>query len=124
MNMLRELIKIAIISLSFSGLGVQSKNVVELNAKNFDALVDGRKFVFVFFYAPWHKHCQKIVQKFDQVGQAFSDRDDIIVGKVNAYEEVKLATRLWVDDYPMFRFFIKGSTTEERLVTSWSFHRI
>ena len=116
--MLKNFVKVTILLLSLS-LGVKSSNVVELNQKTFDDTVDGTKFSFVFFYAPWHSHSQKILKIFHEVGEAFSDRDDVVIAKVNAYEQVKLATRFWVDDYPMFRFFIKGSKTEERWVNVW-----
>ena len=88
-------------------------NVLQLSEQNFDKYLDGERFVFVMFYAPWHGHCKKILERFHEVGDAFSGREDVIVGKVDAYEEVKLATRFWIDDYPIFRYFIKGSTTEE-----------
>lgn len=88
-------------------------NVVELNAQNFDKQVDGERFVLVFFYAAWHDQCQKILEWYEEVGNAFSPRDDVVIAKVNAYEEMKLGTKYWVDRYPAFRFFIKGSVTEE-----------
>lgn len=92
---------------------IQSSNVVEVNSANFDKIVDGSKFVFVFFYAPWDKQSQKVLEIYDQVGKEFASREDVIVVKANAYEDVKLATRYWVDRYPLFRFFIKGSKVEE-----------
>ena len=89
------------------------KSVHELNQDTFSQIIDGTKFAFVFFYAPWHGHCKKILKTFEHVGDAFTNRADVTVAKVNAYKETKLATRYWVDDYPQFRFFVKGSTTEE-----------
>ena len=94
-------------------LVVSDSNVAELNLKNFDEYVDGERFVFVFFYAAWHEQCQKILVRYDEVANAFDGRDDVIIAKVNAYEEIKLATKYWVDRYPTFRYFIKGSVTEE-----------
>ena len=87
--------------------------VKELMQETFDKVVDGTKFAFVFFYAPWHSHCQKILKTFHQVGEVFAQRKDITVAQVNAYKETKLAIKFWVDDYPQFRFFVKGSVTEE-----------
>ncbi|EDO43544.1 predicted protein [Nematostella vectensis] len=97
----------------FTSTSVHCKKIVEFTNENVDEYVDGSKFVFIFFYAPWDDHCQRILQIFDQVADEFADRDDIVVGKSNAYEDVKIATRYWIDRYPMFRYFIKGSTTEE-----------
>lgn len=87
--------------------------VKELTLTNFDQVVDGKKFVFVFFYAPWHEQCVRLLERYEEVGDTFSSREDVVIAKVNAYEEIKLATRYWVDEYPAFRYFIKGSITEE-----------
>lgn len=87
--------------------------VKELTLTNFDQVVDGKKFAFVFFYAPWHEQCVRLLERYEEVGDTFSSREDVVIAKVNAYEEIKLATRYWVDEYPAFRYFIKGSITEE-----------
>lgn len=92
---------------------VKGSFVVELNLQNFDKYVDGERFVFVFFYAEWQEHCQKILERYEEVANAFYGRDDVVIAKVNAYEEIKLATKYWIDRYPSFRHFIKGSVTEE-----------
>ena len=105
--------KFLVVFLVNSLLVVSGSNVVELNLKNFDEYVDGERFVFVFFYASWQDQCQKILERYDEVANAFDRRDDVVIAKVNAYEEIKLATKYWVDRYPAFRYFIKGSVTEE-----------
>ena len=99
-----------IVNLAFSAHGF---HVVELTLNNFEKYVDGERFVFVFFYAAWHERCVKILERFEEVGDAFSERDDVVIAKVNAYEEIKLGTKYWIDEYPAFRSFIKGSVTEE-----------
>jgi thiol-disulfide isomerase/thioredoxin len=91
---------------------IRSSNVIELNSHNVDKIIDGSKFVFAFFYAPWNEQSQKVLGIYDEVGDEFA-RNDIIIAKANAYEDTKLATRYWIDRYPLFRFFIKGSKVEE-----------
>lgn len=105
-----HLIVTLVVMLAFTAHG---SNVVELTLKNFDKHVNGERFVFVFFYAAWHEQCQIILERYKEVANAFSGRDDVIIAKTNAYEEVKLATKYWIDRYPAFRYFIKGSVTEE-----------
>ncbi|KAM7433799.1 hypothetical protein ABFA07_016019 [Porites harrisoni] len=90
-----------------------SSHVKELTLYNFDKFVDGERFVFVFFYASWEQRCVEILERYEEVGDTYADRDDVLIAKVNAYEEVKLGTRYWIDEYPSFRYFIKGSITEE-----------
>ena len=90
-----------------------SSHVKELTLYNFDKFVDGERFVFAFFYASWEQRCVEILERYEEVGDAYADRDDVLIAKVNAYEEVKLGTRYWIDEYPSFRYFIKGSITEE-----------
>lgn len=99
-----------VVNLAFSAHG---SHVVELTLKNFNKYVDGERFAFVFFYATWHAQCMKIMERYEEVGDAYSERDDVVIAKVNAYEEIKLGTRYWIDEYPSFRYFIKGSVTEE-----------
>lgn len=104
----------AIVVLNFaSTTALHKSKVKELTLINFDQYVDGERFAFVFFYAPWHDQCQTILDRLEEVGKAFADRDDVVIAKVNAYEEIKLATRFWIDEYPSYRYFIKGSVTEE-----------
>ena len=91
----------------------QGSHVIELTLYNFAKYVDGERFAFVFFYATWHQQCMDILERYEEVGDAFSERDDVVIAKVNAYEEIKLGTRYWIDQYPSFRYFIKGSVTEE-----------
>ena len=104
----------AIVVLNFAFVTALYKSKVkELTLVNFDQYVDGERFAFVFFYAAWHDQCQTILDRLEAVGKAFADRDDVVIAKVNAYVEIKLATRFWIDQYPSYRYFIKGSVTEE-----------
>ena len=105
---------LAIVALNFAFItALHGSNVHELTLGNFDKFVDGERFAFVFFYAAWDDDCQKILERIEEVGDAFADRGDVVIAKVNAYEEIKLATRYWIDHYPSYRYFIKGSVTEE-----------
>lgn len=105
---------LAIVVLNFVFItALHNSNVKELTLANFDQYVDGGRFAFVFFYAAWHNQCQTILERLEEVGDVFAERNDVIIAKVNAYEEIKLATRFWIDEYPSYRYFIKGSVTEE-----------
>ena len=104
----------ALVVLNFAFIpALHGSNVLELTLGNFDKHVDSERFAFVFFYAAWHGDCQTILERLEEVGDTFADREDVVIAKVNAYEEIKLATRFWIDHYPSYRYFIKGSVTEE-----------
>lgn len=89
-----------------------AKILPELREANFDDVINGRNFAFVIFYAPWNERSVEALKTLEQVSEELN-RSDIILGKVNAYDEVKLATRFWIDNWPIFKFFIKGSETPE-----------
>lgn len=92
---------------------IGNSKVIELNNENVDKIIDGTKFVFVFFYASWDEQSIKITGIYDDVAKAFEGRKDVVIAKANGYEDTKLATRYWIDRFPSFRFFVKGSKTEE-----------
>lgn len=91
------------------------KDFPELKEANFDDVVNGSSFVFVIFYAPWNERSVEALKTLEQVSEEM-DKSGAILAKVNAYDEVKLATRFWVDRWPIFKFFIKGSVTPETYV--------
>lgn len=94
-----------------------AKELLQLTQENFDNVVNGRNFVFVIFYASWDEHSINAVRSLQQALDKLDEKgDDLILGKVNAYDEVKLATRFWIDRWPMFKFFLKGSVTPETYV--------
>ena len=109
-------IYITCMAISFTSLGLfrpgYGKDLPELKEANFDNVVNGSNFVFVIFYAPWNELSVKAVKTLEQVSEEIGN-SGVVVAKVNAYDEVKLATRFWIDRWPVFKFFIKGSVTPE-----------
>ena len=104
------------IIISFASLDLfvpgHGKDLPELKESNFDNVVNGSSFAFIIFYAPWNERCVETTKILQDVSERMN-RSDVILAKVNAYDEVKLATRFWIDRWPMFKFFIKGSVTPE-----------
>ena len=107
---------LAFVAISFEFLGFLSpgycKDLPELKEANFDDVVNGSSFVFVIFYAPWNERSVEALKTLEQVSDE-TNKSGVLVAKVNAYDEVKLATRFWIDRWPVFKFFIKGSVTPE-----------
>ncbi|XP_064398536.1 uncharacterized protein LOC135345112 [Halichondria panicea] len=84
--------------------------VVTLTSSNFDQYVNGDKFAFVEFYAPWCGHCKRLEPAYEEVGKAFDNSDSVVIGKVDADSEKALGSKFGVRGYPTLKYFPQGST--------------
>jgi protein disulfide-isomerase A1 len=80
-----------------------------LTATNFDSVaLDPTKKVLVEFYAPWCGHCKQLIPIYEKVGEYFSDKDDIVIAKmdatVNELEHTKISS------FPTLTFYPKGDS--------------
>lgn len=79
-----------------------------LVGKNYnDVTKDTSKAVFVKLYAPWCGHCQQLAPIWTSLGEAFKDRDDIIIAKLDA--TANEAEGLRVNSFPTLKYYPKGS---------------
>lgn len=82
-----------------------ASSVVELTDDNFDAHVDGKRSVFVKFYAPWCGHCKKMGPAYEDLARALDDRPDILVGHVDCTQNKDLCADFEVRGYPTLKLF-------------------
>ena len=72
-------------------------SVVKLNKDNFNEIVNSEKKVLVDFYADWCGPCRMLSPIVDEIA---SERDDIVVAKVNVDDEPELAQQFGVISIP------------------------
>lgn len=73
-----------------------------------DVTKDTSKSVFVKIYAPWCGHCKALAPIWDQLGDTYKGRSDIIIAKMDA--TANEAEGLRVGSFPTLKFYPKGSS--------------
>ncbi|XP_067861717.1 protein disulfide-isomerase A4 [Heptranchias perlo] len=86
---------------------------ITLTEEIFDDVVNNADIVLVEFYAPWCGHCKKLAPQYEEAAQELSKRPvPILLAKVDATVETKLANKYQVTGYPTLKVFRKGKPFE------------
>ncbi len=72
-------------------------SVLKINEQNFEAIKNHDKPVLLDFYAEWCGPCRKVSPIIDEIA---SEREDIVVGKINVDESRNLASEFSVYSIP------------------------
>ncbi|THD22657.1 Disulfide isomerase [Fasciola hepatica] len=80
-----------------------------LVGKNYNEVVsDLSKAVFVELYAPWCGHCKQLAPIWDELGEAYKTKEDLIIAKMDA--TANEAEGLSVQSFPTLKYYPKGSS--------------
>ena len=86
-------------------------DITVLTEATFDKALEKYEHILVMFYAPWCGHCKKFKPELEKAA-AVLRKENLIVAKVDATAEKKLAEKYKVRGYPTVKFFKKGQETD------------
>ncbi len=88
------------------------KDVVVLTDDNFDDIVfNSEDMWLVAFYAPWCGHCKKLLPEWNLAATQL--KGQVKIGKLDATENQKLASRYQIQGYPTIKIFSPGKGSEK-----------
>uniref|UniRef100_H2YVH1 Thioredoxin domain-containing protein n=1 Tax=Ciona savignyi TaxID=51511 RepID=H2YVH1_CIOSA len=86
--------------------------VIKLDDKNMDTILQSNQVVFVNFYADWCRFSQMLAPVFEQtatlVGTEYSTPGKVLLAKVDCDAQSHIAQKYNVNKYPTMKLFLNG----------------
>ncbi|NWR30870.1 PDIA2 isomerase, partial [Tachuris rubrigastra] len=84
-----------------------TRPVKVLVGKTFEQVAfDETKSVFVKFYAPWCSHCQAMAAAWEELGERYKDREDIVIAEMDA--TANELENITIHGFPTLHYFPAG----------------
>ena len=99
-------------------------NITVLTENTFDKALEKYEHILVMFYGPLCSHCKTFGPELERAA-AVLRKENLIVAKVDATAETKLAQKYKVRRYPTIKFFKRGQVSDytaarkEQAVINW-----
>lgn len=87
--------------------------IVEINSENFQEKIDSHDVVLVDIWAPWCGPCKILSPTVDQVAHEMGSK--VLVGKMNADDNMDFCTKLGVRSIPTLLFYKSGKVHEKKV---------
>merc|ERR1711934_360877 len=109
--MLFRAVALVLCCLALASLGedAPATGIVELTMENFvEVVTDAKKHVVVKFYAPWCGHCKEFAPVYEKIAEKYSDKDDVVIAKLDSEAHAVFAKMYKVTSYPTIKVFKKS----------------
>eukprot|EP01016_Furgasonia_blochmanni_P041322 TRINITY_DN5350_c0_g1_i5.p1 TRINITY_DN5350_c0_g1~~TRINITY_DN5350_c0_g1_i5.p1 ORF type:complete len:548 (+),score=143.31 TRINITY_DN5350_c0_g1_i5:116-1759(+) len=105
-----KLVLVCVLALTaLAGDFIEDNNVLVLTEENFDDAINQSTMIVVNFYAPWCGDSERLAPEYAKAATALKTLDNpVLLAKVDVSENIGLASRYGVFNYPVMKFFIHG----------------